>query len=367
MSQKRGLRNESFIKSIFVFILAVIVGFAMVLFWHIPPDLYAFFYPAARAWLSGQSALYDALTAQYFHAPWMLGFLLPFAGEPFAITQFVWIVLTLCCVVAAVAFLWDRQHFSTAVLAVASLPMLFVLNNGSADGILVLGLALSYWGVAKHRPSWISVGLTILLMKFFNVVLVLVLITWAVRNWQWREWLKILAVPFGAVLASALFAGFDWPLRYLKIGIAGSGWENPLLRVTIWRANEALALPPWLPFLVAGFCLLVWLVYVYRHGFNELTFCLAIATNLVITPYAMEQHYALLIPAYLLLARSVVLRWGIYATMFVALLRLVWDWQASWVMVLYPISIMVALWGYAFFKDHHRIAGLSRVQPILER
>lgn len=355
--------NETVLPGLFVFLLAVMVGVAMLFFWHIPPDLYSYFYPTAGAWLSGQTALYDAFSAQYFHAPWMLGLLLPFADEPFAVTQFVWTVLTLCCVIAAVALFWDRQHFSSAVLAVAGLPILFVLNNGSADGILVLGLAFSYSGVVSRRPWWVSVGLAILLVKFFNVILVLLLIAWAVRNWQWREWLKILTIPLTAIVASACFAGIDWPLRYLKIGMAGSTFVSPLLRVTLWRANEALGLPLWLPFIVTGVCVLFLLWYVYRHGFNELTFCLAIATNLVITPYAMEQHYALLIPAYLLLARNVLLRWGIYATMFIALLRLVWDWQASWVMVLYPISILLALWGYAYWQTR-RQAAVVRIQSI---
>lgn len=333
-------------------------------YWHVPPDLYGIFFPVAQRWLAGGTLLYDAAADGYYHTPWLLGLILPFAFFPFAVTQIVWQMLTLLAVLATVGMLWDRAHFSSAIMAVAALPVLFCLNNGSADGFVVLGLGLMYLAVRRERPLWLSAALVILGFKPLNVILPVLVALWAVRRWHGRSWLQIVALPTVTALVSCFFAGPDWIPRFIVFSARGSPVFSKSYYVTIWRASEALNLPSALTIGLAVVTLagLAWVVK--REGLTRFTFALAITVNLVFTPYAMEQHYVLLIPAFLLVAQNAVWRWVSYCSMLVVLVRLSRGWEMSWLMILYPLCLLVGLWAWHMRGED---ANRSRALPVSTR
>jgi hypothetical protein len=101
----------------------------------------------------------------------------------------------------------------------------------------------------------------------------------------------------------------------------------------------------WLPAVltllaVAGFLGLAW-----RVGLSQWTLSVALATNLAFTPYANDNHFVVLIPAFIFVARH---DWRLavlaYLTTWTPLLRLIWGYGASSIDIVYPFVLLVASW-----------------------
>lgn len=337
--------SERTIKVSLALFVSVVLVVVMALYWNVPPDYYCTFLPAARSWLYGQTRLYDEGSGIFLDAPWMLGLIVPFSDVPFSVGQIAINMLSMICILTAVAVFWDKQHFSAAVLAVANLPVLFLLNNGQIDGVLLLGITVGYLAVLGRDPWLLSAAFVLLLIKPPNILLPALLFAYSARKWSGREWLKVLSMPLAASLAAFGLAGLDWPLRYLTFINRTPSLITWTTVTTIWRSAEYLNVPFWLPLLSAALMLLGWVYRVQRAGLTQETLSLALATNLILSPYVMEYHYVLLIPSFLLVAQSPVIRWLAYVTMFLPLLRYANDWGISWVMLGYPIILLAATWG----------------------
>jgi hypothetical protein len=100
---------------------------------------------------------------------------------------------------------------------------------------------------------------------------------------------------------------------------------------------------PFIPLAALAFVAILALAYlVKRVGFNEWTFGLALATNLVFSVYALWVHFIVLIPVLLFLARR---DWRL------ALIPWSVSWLlpftprgATWLGMIYPLTLFIVLW-----------------------
>lgn len=321
-----SLRYNGIVKqwlAVLLFLVALaLVLFALSLTVPIVGDYFSFFRPTTLAFLRGESNLYDASSLGYYNAPWALAIWIPFAGFPYAVGQGAHELLYLLFLLAAIWLLQKDVPRVGILFALLNIPAFILLVAAGIDSFVLLGIALAYIAVRRRRVGVLAVSLFILATKPQNVLLVIALCLYASRQWK-AIWLSI-----ASVIVSGLFIGFDWPMRYLVYLR-----DNPPIqarRVELWNAVPATVL---IPLALIALSLFAW--FVWRRGFNEATFSLAIATNLVFSPYVTDSHMVILVPILLFLARRNVK---------LALIPYLASWLIFYFPMVYPIAALVILW-----------------------
>ncbi len=322
----------------------IILTILMSRVWPLGPDYYFYYRPVAEAFLSGQTRLYDSLEAGFYNAPWGLLITIPLTWFSLYMGQAVLVVASLLCLLAAVRLL-QRDHalpVYAIALALANLHTFDLLLRGQIDAFILPGLVLGYMGIRQKRPLLLSFAFWLLAIKPVNVVLPALLFLYAIRQWPRRDQLLALSLPLLSVPLAGVFIGFDWPLRYVQ-AFAGRP-PNDYLSISLWHMAEFLHLPAWPFVILAAAALAIFARTVRRQGFTERTLYTAIALNLIFTVYANGNHYILLIPVFLYVARHS-RRWALlaYAMTWTPLLRAVGGFDLAWVDLLYPIVLLAAL------------------------
>jgi hypothetical protein len=241
-------------------------------------------------------------------------------------------------VFAAQTRLWAR------VLALVNVYIFILLIVGNVDGLILLGVALSWRALQRHHPWRLGLGLWILSLKPQSVVLTILVILWGVRFWTWPERWRAIGPVFISVVSSPLIFGWDWPVRYWANLQAAPPW--PPLVTTIWRALEKLSVP----MLVGGLgasCALVALGWVlWRYGATQWGLLVALTTNVLFAIYAIEPHYVLLLPTFLFVSDRLpgvaILAYLIGLGVFS--LRAIFGLDYVWLASVYPLILFVAMW-----------------------
>jgi hypothetical protein len=280
--------------------------------------------------------------------------LAPLAVLPLQWGEAILNVASLVGILASIHLLrGDKTTPAFAVaLALVNLHTFDVLIRGQLDVLVLLGVALGWWAIHNHRPVLLSLAFCLIVVKPQNVVLVSLLYLLSIREWRLSDQIKAFSLPVLLTVASAFVSGVDWPLRYL---LSYMGYYedynfetyNPLA-ITIWRGADLVGIQAW-PFVVLAIVALLGLfVLVRRVGLNEWTLSIALATNLTFTLYAIGNHYVLLIPAFMFVARE---DWKLallaYFATWTPLLRLVYGYSASPIDIVYPVVLLVASWLFA--------------------
>jgi hypothetical protein len=291
-----------------------------------------------QKWLSGESRLFDDAARGYYNAPWSVWLFIPTVWFSPAIGQAMVNTLNLLGVLMALFVFGQGLPFWVKALAAAPFWVFMLMLSGNLDGIVLLGFCLSWWAATQRRQWWLAVGLWLATLKVVNslpLVLFIVLLTW---RWSWRDRLKALSLLLASLALSFLAFGFDWPLRYLR-----SYWANPPFNfpiVTVWKLGATLGLP-WI--LVLGWCALVaavCAVVVWRRGPTPAAFALVTAGWMLVTPYALDIHYVLLVPAFLEVARrNRIAAVCAYLATFSPILRVWYGFETISVDLLYPLLL----------------------------
>lgn len=257
-------------------------------------DWYWTFDPVADRLLAGQTRLYDATSRGYYNAPWAMLLIVPLAQLPLRAGQAGLTMLSLTLLLAA-ARAYTRRRLLLA-LGLTNAYVLDLVLRGQLDALVLAGAILSVWAVQQRRPLVLSVAVWLLTLKPVNAVVVLAVLVLAMRTWSWREWLVALSLPVLSCGLAAVVCGPDWPPRYLDNYLR---W--PLLTtysVSLWDTlgQTTLLLAVWLTATVLQLSL--------ATGATLYLVALALAANLMVTGYANDSHYVLLIPAWLWLVES---------------------------------------------------------------
>lgn len=282
------------------------------------PDYYYTYMIAGQRFLSGASLYGDG----FYNAPWLGWLLAPFGLLPPQTGYLLWSLLSIALVLYAVRLL-ARPALPTLLLCVLSLPVIDMLLRGQVEALLLLGVALGYQAVQERRPYRLGFALLLLAIKPVNLALVFLLFLLAVRRWSLADWRKIATIPALVIALTTLAVGPSWPLDYLQ-GYAATP-PNKYLNSTIWRAADLAGLPSIVPLALAIAIGALTVLVLWRARFGLPTLALAIAAMLLITPYANNNHYVLLIPALL----AVPTRWRLLAWVlsFTPLLRTVGGYE----------------------------------------
>jgi hypothetical protein len=327
--------------------LAMVVALVIVLARVMPlgPDYYYTFRPIAERFLRGQTRLYDSHSYGLYSAPWSLALIIPLTFFSVPLGQAVLNVTSLLCILLAIHTLREPEQLPVVfvALAIINLHTFDLIIRGNLDAFMLAGVGLSWMAFQRKNPWLLSLGFWLMSSKPVNVALAGLLFLFAMRRWPFKDWLKassLLLISFGI---SLFVNGPDWPLRYVNTYKADPPYT--FLIVTVWRAAGALHLPIALIVAVCGVALAAWGYAVWKIGLTQLTLSLALATNLIVTPYALGYHYVLLVPAFLYIARRRPV-WALlaYAATWTPLLRLRFGFGITWIDVVYPLILLAALW-----------------------
>lgn len=337
-------------------LLLGLTGVAAVTFalFHLLPigyDFYHWYWPIPRAWLAGETHLYDQASAEFYSPPWVAWLLLPFA-----LLDMRWgmvaLTITSAAVIGGVAHSYARQAGARypsllALLAVVCPYSLQVLFVGTLDAWSLLGVYLAY-GAARSRNGWL-LGFALLLAaaKPQNVALTGPILLIAVRAWPLQTLARVALLP-GAVLV-ATFAGFGlvWPLRALQhYQSLPPGVAAGYLVTSTYDATSFAGIPLFLVVLALfmGVCLLV--RHVWRRGLTPDVLDLAVTMNAIVSPYILSQSYTLLLA--LPWTRLAARRPWLAAISYLISLPILWRAQGLWdriglLDVTFPIILLVLL------------------------
>ncbi len=334
----RGVKN---IFGFCLFAAALLVAlYAISLMTPIVGDYISVFRPTTLAFLRGETKLYDTPSLTFYNAPWALALWIPFVSFPYAIGQGAHELVYILFFIAAVALLQKGVPRAGILFAFINIPAFLLVVAAGIDSFALLGAALIFVATRRRHALLFAVALFILATKPQNVLLASALCLYFFRAW------KALLLPLAAVIVSALFVGLDWPLRYWAF--LSTSPPIPERRVELW-----LTVPPTVLVPLALVALAAFLYLVRRDGFNEWTFSIALATNLVFSPYALWVTFVLLVPVLLFVARLNV--W------LAALL-----WLSSWFLpqfgMVYPIVAFVVLWSVVLWYPLARPSNRQLIQ-----
>lgn len=331
-----------------VFVLGVCLVISVAFAQFLAPgwDLVTYFEPVPRLWLDGATRLYDEGVPPGFpYPPWFVLFILPLAWVPLRVGQLAIFVIALWSVYASIDIFSqrnERRDYLPMLFLIANLHFIHLLYLGQVDGLILLGLGWGWLAIQRRQPFLFGAALAIMATKPLNIGLALVLLLLIVlRDWSWREQIIGVWGPALILLAiSALISGIGWPLRYVEH--FGQEGKPGIMRLSLWEWG--LPVPLAAVICAVLLALLAWAVW--RRGVTRWTFALALATNMLVSPYVMGYHFVLLTPAYLYIwhrSRSVAV--GLWLLMFTALVRAGGDaFDRAALDALYPLGLLVALW-----------------------
>ena len=318
----------------FVAVLCVVVAVFVVLclFWPIGADYYYTYHPIARAWTAGETHLYDQASRGFFNAPWLILPLALLSNLPINIGE---AALNTCTMLVAV---FAARVFSNKTVAIAlssaTLTTFSVLIVGQIDGIILLGVILSWVGVERENEWLVGVALPVLLIKPTGILLILLFCArWIFARHAWRATVPTIA----AIIMSMVIFGLDWPIRYLKNYAEFPPYIRP--QTTIWRALNTSQM-----FIVCGMAFLIFVIW-WRMGYTRKAFLFGLCAGLFFAPYALTAHYILLIPALATLSdKNILIGAIVYPTTLIPLLRLRFGFNVAPLDAIYPLALLILLW-----------------------
>jgi hypothetical protein len=306
----------------------LLAAIALVMLSPILYDYVETFQPGVFNWLMGTADLYAP--PLHINPPWYAAILLPIVSLPLGMAQ---VLLTAASLSIIIFSITRFGPFPLAALAFALLNRntLNLLGCGETDTFVLLGVTIGYIAARKRHTALLALAFVLMAIKPPNILLVGLLYLWETRDWK--------ALAFGASVSLVFipFLGIDYPLR--MIGNYVTHPPAAYAQTAIWRYTT----DPF-PVAVLGILALAGLAHaIRRQGLNEWTLGLALATNLVFTPYALSAHYVLLTFPLVYIARR-----NLWMSAIIFLISWIPFFSGQTAMYLfYPVSILAVLWGGA--------------------
>jgi hypothetical protein len=340
--------SQIVIASALGFILFALIYF----FFPITNDYYLYYRPVAENWLSGNPSMQGNEGAILRYPPWTLLFIvIPMGLPPTVILGNA--LLTFCSmllIAGSVHILVSMYPApkSSIIFAIFNLFMIEMLFMGQIDSVSLFGIMIGWWAIKKRSPWVLAISFCLLGMKPFNLIPLGFIFLIGMRTWRLIDILKAFSLPVLMVVVTTLYVGFDFFTVYL-FELGGSISD---ISIILWDGLAYFGLPA-APFVVLGIvAMAAAFVTAWREGLTQRVYALVICTTFVFTPYSHADYYILMIPAFIYVWR---LNWRIamlaYAVSFLPILRIFIGREFSWISVLFPIVLLLAVWLLPSWKS----------------
>jgi len=272
-------------------VLSVIILFILLSIIPVSID-YQHYIDATRSWVSGKG-IYRG--EPFYNLPHSIILLYPLSLLPLRIGQGVINLISLISISWALRELVGKISLWALLIVWVNLFTITLFVYGQWDGLILGGVALGWYTFLKRQPVLCGVALSIMCTKPNNVIPVILLLVWLMRNWSVREWLKTALVPFSCLFFSFLAFGMSWPMQYLSH--LRHSPPNPAWNISFW---SIFPLPIAVLFSIT---ILLWFVMTAKRiltantGNKNLAIIIAPLTGVILSPYVMGYHYIMATPA----------------------------------------------------------------------
>jgi hypothetical protein len=253
---------------------------------------YETFIGDTRGWSSGYS-LYQ--TGGFYNFPHSLILLYPLSLLPIRIGQSVLNIISLIAIAWSVRELVGKLSVWALCVVWINLFTLTLFIYGQWDGLILAGVALSVYALRKRQPVLLGVALSILFTKPNNIIPVVLLLIWLIRDWPIRDWVKVAIVPGFCLVFSFLACGLNWPVRYITHYLNTP--PAPDFNMSFW------IIYPLPVAVVFSAIFLMWLVVTVKRtlvdhqGDKSLVIPVALLSGLLVSPHVMGYHFIMATPA----------------------------------------------------------------------
>lgn len=251
---------------------------------HMPVTVdYKFYISNTRAFLNGDTRLYDATSNSFYYMPWSLLITIPLSF----LTDH-WGQAALCFLSAAGIFislhLLVKQVSGWGIMLVAfNLYTINMIASSQWDGLCVGACGLAWWSAENRRLPVFGLMILLLTTKPTNTVITLtLLVIYVARHWSIRDLIEAASFPVLGVAVSFLACGLDWPLRYMQY--IQSTPPPQSYNLSIWSSLSFLVFP-----VLAS--LIVFFMILKRDGIGADTLSLGMTINLIVSPYVLSYHF----------------------------------------------------------------------------
>lgn len=289
---------------------------------------------SARAFLAGDSRLYDVNTHSYYYMPWGLLITVPLSFLPDTFGQAILSLLSLGGIFLSLHLLVDRIPYWGAGLVIINLYTINIVFSGQWDGISVGACAIAWWSIKNKQHLGAGGAFLLLTTKPTNMIMVIILLgIYILQYWQKEDILKAIWLPVLTLIISFVFCGIDWPLRYIQYLQISPPPER--FNLSLWQEFS------WQKLLLMFAIFLWFIIIVWKNGINQLTLALGMVVNIIISPYLLTYHFLGASPAFGWLAKKhwgyALIPWGVMIYHFMTLI----DLSLKRNFIFYPISIGV--------------------------
>lgn len=259
-------------------------------------DYYYWYWPIPRAWLAGETRLYDEASRQFFSPPWALWMLLPFSMLPI---QWGMATLTLVsmAIISGISYTYAKQSGVgrpgvIAVLATVcpySLELLFV---GTLDAWSLLGIYLSYRAIQRQQPWLLGGALILASVRPQHLLFTGLAFLLAIRRWPARTLAQFAVLPVATFLVSMVVFGWDWPLRWFQSYQTLPPTPGGI--ISTYTMLEIMGVPIWASAPLAVALALAVLIYIGRGQLTQRGFDMLLTVNAVVVPYIRGPSFVVL-------------------------------------------------------------------------
>jgi hypothetical protein len=320
---------------IFLVIFSTIVG-------DRPNDYTFFIRPSTINWMNGETTLYDLNAHGFYFMPWSLWLFVPTVWFPPAFGQGILNLLTLLGVLLALRVFGQGVPLWLKTIATIPFSLFLLLITGNIDGVVLLGFCLSFWALQSRNTFLLATGIWLATLKPINTLPLLIFVLLLTWKWSWKDKFKGISFLLISFIISFPLFGWDWPLRYYQYVTASPPLDFPI--VTIWKLGDQFNIHFLFLLAISAIICVVTFLQVYSSGISDETFALVTAGWMLITPYALDIHYVLLVPAFLITARHIR---GVaviaYLTTYLPLLRIPYGFEIKCIDLVYPIMLWLSI------------------------
>jgi hypothetical protein len=316
-----------------------------------------------RDWLAGKIPLYNPGSVYYNYAPWLLFVYIPLSLIPHPFGQLIFNTISLSLLIGSTWYLAKPISWRMMAISLTTIYTGMLIIQGQWDAMVLASLTLGWIGVQRKNPWLFGIALVGITTKFTNVIIPTLVLLYAVRSWPIKKLLRAAIIPLVTLGISFLMAGWDWPIRYsrlLKLTLVyfQQYQVTTLFSKTLYPISYRLILPPFglIVVIILAVITLYLLLRVTRHGVNLNSMNLAMALNLVVSPYITFHHIIYLAPIQAQLLKKYQV-WG-YILFGAAIIDILLMWLGVG-LIIYPLASLLILIIITIGRLNHTEANAS--------
>jgi hypothetical protein len=374
-------------------LVVALVVFVLALALVLPVGVdYGIFTGAARAWISGESSLFDGAALGFFYAPWSMFLFVPLSFLPDRLGSALINAASIGALLLAYRLLVGSAPWYVVMVSIANVYTANLVGSSQFDALTTAAVALAFVAAEQRRPWLLGAVVAFAGIKPTNVWLPLLVVALGMAckiypspanvalarvaaplqslilglagggrgggrrpkrfgaargrdleglrpQWERQHWLQAAIIPALCIGAGFVISGADWPLRYLDFVAAHP--PNAGYNASFWILRGAGALPLGMAAAAVAAAAGALVLSIRSHGLGGATIAVALVLNLLISPYVTIYHYVAMIPALVWLGKRDVLY---TALLYVAAVAWVIIQSGEpWLLPIYPLAVALAL------------------------